>query len=189
VTSCFRNDAVASPSFRNPQHSVRSLTPFLSSERATQATQFSFQYCAAHLRPHLLEFARVCHSARSCLACNAQYSLQSGAAVPPHRGAKSSDFKHFSCFRQKVVHNSDHMTRQQKIRDPLLNRILMPTIPTHQFPTRNTRLHQQRMQIPQSLRRLAIRSHQTISLWNFVWQIWKPELENLLEKCSQFHGE
>jgi hypothetical protein len=45
------------------------------------------------------------------------------------------------------------MRRQQEIRNPLLNRILMPTIPTHQLPLPYTRLQQYPMQIPRRLRR------------------------------------
>lgn len=39
------------------------------------------------------------------------------------------------------------MRRQQKIRNPLPHRILMPTIPTHQLPRHNLRLQQQLMQL------------------------------------------
>ena len=44
------------------------------------------------------------------------------------------------------------MPGQQKIRNPLLNLILMPAAPTHQFPLLDTRLQQHAVQI---LRRLG----------------------------------
>ena len=43
------------------------------------------------------------------------------------------------------------MTRQQEIRNPLLDRILVPAIPTHQLPLQDLRLQQQRMQFPEHL--------------------------------------
>ena len=43
------------------------------------------------------------------------------------------------------------MIRQQEIRNPLLDLILVPTIPTHHLPLHDLRLQQQRMQIPHQL--------------------------------------
>jgi len=40
------------------------------------------------------------------------------------------------------------MTREQEVRDPLLDRIFVPAIPTHQLPLRHLRLHQQLVPAP-----------------------------------------
>jgi hypothetical protein len=42
---------------------------------------------------------------------------------------------------------SNQMIRQQEIRNPFLNPIFMPTIPTDQHTLTNTRLQQQRVQL------------------------------------------
>lgn len=59
----------------------------------------------------------------------------------------------FLTQRFSAFHGSDpppvrshQMRREQEIRNPLPNRILMPTIPTHQRPAHNLRLQQQLMQ-------------------------------------------
>lgn len=72
------------------------------------------------------------------------------------------------------------MTRQQKIRNPLLNSILMSTIPTLQPPLRNPRLHQQRMQIPQNLRRLSIFILQFFRRGCLCWEIRQSKLPTIL---------
>ena len=55
-----------------------------------------------------------------------------------------------------AVSRLHHMARQQKIRNPLLDRILMPTSATSQFATLDTRLHEQLMQVLERLRRRAV---------------------------------
>ena len=52
--------------------------------------------------------------------------------------------------------------REQKISNPLLDRIRMPTLPALQLATRNTRLHEQRVQILHRLRGLAILCRQSL---------------------------
>lgn len=64
------------------------------------------------------------------------------------------------------------MTRQQKIRYPLPNRILVPTIPTHQLPLTDLRLHQQRMQL--SLHLLV--GSELFCCWGGGGQGWESEL-------------
>lgn len=48
------------------------------------------------------------------------------------------------------------MIRQQEIRNPLLDPILMPAVPTHHLALRDLRLQQQRVQIPHHLLLLRI---------------------------------
>src|SRR4051812_24222400 len=53
----------------------------------------------------------------------------------------------FLTLNPVMSRSSYQMTRQQKIRNPFPNRILMPTVPTHQLPLHYLRLHQKRMQL------------------------------------------
>jgi hypothetical protein len=63
----------------------------------------------------------------------------------------------------------NHMTRQQKVRNPLFDRILVLAAPTNQFATLHARLHQQRVQILKRLRRLVVVRHQNFRLGCFLW--------------------
>lgn len=56
------------------------------------------------------------------------------------------------------------MTREEEIRNPILNPVLMPTIPTHQFPLHNVRLEQQPVKILEDLFVFTFR----FCLWDFV---------------------
>jgi len=71
------------------------------------------------------------------------------------------------------------MTRQQKIRYPLANRILMPTIPTHQLPLTDLRLHQQRMQLPLHL----LVGRELLCRWGGRWEGWESKL------CGGFESQ
>jgi hypothetical protein len=63
----------------------------------------------------------------------------------------------------------NHVTRQQKIRNPLFDRILVLAAPANQFATLHARLHQQRVQILKRLRRLVVVRHQDFRFGCFLW--------------------
>ena len=64
---------------------------------------------------------------------------------------------------------SNHVTRQQKVRNPLLDRILVLAAATHQLATLYARLHQQCVQILESLRRLVVVRHQNFGFGRLFW--------------------
>ena len=68
------------------------------------------------------------------------------------------------------------MTRQQEIRNPLLDRVLMLAAPANQLATLHASLHEKRVQILQSLRRLVIVRHQNFGLGDHIWQSRQAEL-------------
>jgi hypothetical protein len=68
------------------------------------------------------------------------------------------------------------MTRQQEIRNPLLDRILVLAAPTNQLATLHASLHKKRVQILQSLRRLIVVCHQNFGLRDHVWKTGQAEL-------------
>ena len=61
------------------------------------------------------------------------------------------------------------MTRQQKVRNPLLDRILVLAAATHQLATLHARLHQKRVQILESLSRLVVVRHQNFGFGRLFW--------------------
>jgi hypothetical protein len=68
------------------------------------------------------------------------------------------------------------MTRQQEIRNPLLDRILVLAAPANQLATLHASLHEKRVQILQSLRRLVVVGHQNFGLGDYVWKTGQAEL-------------
>jgi hypothetical protein len=68
------------------------------------------------------------------------------------------------------------MTRQQEIRNPLLDRILVLAAPANQLATLHASLHEKRVQILQSLRRLVVVGHQNFGLGDYVWKTRQAEL-------------
>jgi hypothetical protein len=72
--------------------------------------------------------------------------------------------------------HSNHMTRQQEIRNPLLDSILVLAAPANQLATLHAGLHEKRVQILQSLRRLVVVGHQNFGLGDHVWKTGQAEL-------------
>jgi hypothetical protein len=68
------------------------------------------------------------------------------------------------------------VTRQQEIRNPLLDRILVLAASTDQLATLHASLHEKRVQILQSLRRLVVVGHQNLGLGDYVWKTGQAEL-------------
>jgi hypothetical protein len=68
------------------------------------------------------------------------------------------------------------MARQQEIRNPLLDRVLMLAAPADQLATLHASLHEKRVQILQSLRRLVVVRHQNFGLRDHFWQSRQTEL-------------
>lgn len=64
---------------------------------------------------------------------------------------------------------SNHVTRQQKVRNTLLDRILVLAAATNQLATLHARLHQKRVQVLESLRRLVVFRDQNLGLGRLFW--------------------
>lgn len=64
---------------------------------------------------------------------------------------------------------SNHVTRQQKVRNALLDRVLVLAAATHQLATLHARLHQKRVQVLESLRRLVVFRNQNLGLGRLFW--------------------
>lgn len=69
------------------------------------------------------------------------------------------------------------MTRQQEIRNSLLDGILMLTAAADQLAALHARIHEQRVQILQRLRRLAFLRHQVVWFRRWGWEGGEAELE------------
>jgi hypothetical protein len=103
-------------------------------------------------------------------ACSTMFELE----MPPHIAALHRQFLKIPLLRHHS--HSNHMTRQQEIRNPLLDRILVLAAPANQLATLHTGLHEKRVQILQSLRRLVVVCHQDFSLGDHVWKTGQAEL-------------
>lgn len=65
------------------------------------------------------------------------------------------------------------MRRKQEIRDPLFDHVLVSTVPAHQLPVRDRRLHEQDMQVLERLR-VVVRE---VFCFGGCWrQVWETEL-------------
>lgn len=110
---------------------------------------------------------------------------------PPHVPSNSQSCT--SCANRSTppcpLHTFLHqMPRQQKIRNPLLHRVLVPAAPAHQLALLYARLQQQLVQISRRLTRLLVRW--LLALCYFLdaafdevvwcgccgWEVWEAEL-------------
>lgn len=78
---------------------------------------------------------------------------------------------------------SNHVARQQKVRNPLLNRILVLAAAADQLAVLHVHLHQQRVQVLQRLRRLALFRHEILRVRRAFGQAGETELR--LCQCSE----
>ena len=77
---------------------------------------------------------------------------------------------HFCPFPfSKTSNASNHVTRQQKVRNALLDRVLVLAAATHQLATLHARLHQKCVQVLESLRRLVVLRDQNLGFGRLLW--------------------
>lgn len=71
------------------------------------------------------------------------------------------------------------MAGQQKVGNALLDGVLMPTVPTDQFPVGDTRFYQERMQIFQCLcRLLGLCFDKIFLIGRLLGQCWETQLQS-----------
>jgi hypothetical protein len=71
--------------------------------------------------------------------------------------------------QNEISSPSNHVTRQQKVRNTLLDRVLVLAAATHQLATLHARLHQKRVQVLESLRRLVVFRDQNFGFGRLFW--------------------
>jgi hypothetical protein len=91
------------------------------------------------------------HHAPSTSPCSKIHANKKGIITHTHR--------RLILLSLPYTPSSHQMPWQQEIRNPLFNRILVPTAPTHQLPLLYARLQQHAMQIPRRLRRHLLHLH------------------------------
>ena len=72
-------------------------------------------------------------------------------------------------LKRKSRNPSNHVTRQQKVRNAFLDRVLVLAAAAHQLATLHARLHQKRVQVLESLRRLVVVRHQNLGFRRLFW--------------------